>query len=92
MAHVPEQIDVRAFRRRTGLSQARFAQQFGFALDALRNWERKRRQPDLCARAFLIVIDREPDAVRRALAIPARRATRRSPRRPATTSSRSLSD
>ena len=42
VAHVPEQIDVRAIRRRTGLSQARFARQFGFALDALRNWEQNR--------------------------------------------------
>ena len=39
-------------------------------LDALRNWEQGRRQPDVCARAFLVVIDREPEAVRRALAMP----------------------
>ena len=67
VAHVPEGIDVKAIRRRTGLSQARFAARFGFALDALRNWEQGRRQPDLSARAFLTVIEREPDAVQRAL-------------------------
>lgn len=43
------------------------AARFGFSLDALRNWEQGRRQPDLSARAFLTVIEREPDAVRRAL-------------------------
>lgn len=68
VAHVPRRIDVRAVRRRVGLSQARFAARFGFSLDALRNWEQGRRQPDLAARAFLTVIDREPDAVLRALA------------------------
>lgn len=73
VAHVPEQVDVRAVRRRTGLSQVKFSTAFGFALDALRNWEQGRRQPDVCARAFLVVIDREPEAVRRALAQPVER-------------------
>lgn len=67
VAHVPDRIDVKAIRRRTGLSQARFAARFGFALDALRNWEQGRRQPDISARAFLTVIEREPEAVQRAL-------------------------
>jgi len=35
IAHVPRRIDVRAVRRRIGLSQARFAARFGFSLDAL---------------------------------------------------------
>ncbi len=68
VAHVPEAIDVKAIRRRTGLSQAKFATQFGFSIDALRNWEQGRRQPDLTARAFLLVIEQEPDMVRRVLA------------------------
>ena len=68
VAHVPEQVDVKAVRRKVGLSQAKFATQFGFSIDAVRNWEQGRRQPDVAARAFLMVIDREPDAVRRALA------------------------
>ncbi len=67
VAHVPSRIDVKAIRRRTGLSQQKFAARFGFALSALRNWEQGRRQPDPAARAFLKVIDREPEAVSRAL-------------------------
>lgn len=67
VAHVPEAIDVKAVRQGTGLSQAKFATQFGFSLDAIRNWEQGRRQPELAARALLMVIEREPDAVRRAL-------------------------
>jgi len=68
VAHVPEQVDVAAIRKRLGLSQGEFAAQFGFKLDAVQNWEQGRRRPDGAARAFLRVIEREPDAVQRALA------------------------
>ncbi len=67
VAHVPDRIDVKAIRRKVGLSQARFAARFGFALDAVRNWEQGRRQPDQAARAFLMVIDREPEMVQQVL-------------------------
>lgn len=66
-AHVPDAIDVRALRERFGLSQAGFARRFGFRLDAVQNWEQGRRRPAGAARAFLKVIEREPEAVRRAL-------------------------
>jgi putative transcriptional regulator len=66
-AHVPEEIDVAAIRRRLGMSQGEFAARFGFKLDALQNWEQGRRRPDGAARAFLRVIEREPEAVQRAL-------------------------
>lgn len=65
--HVPPVIDVRAIRKRTGLSQERFAHRFGLSPAAVRDWEQKRRNPDPAARALLIVIDREPEAVERAL-------------------------
>ncbi len=68
VAHVPDEVDVAAIRRRLGLSQNDFAARFGFRLDALQNWEQGRRRPDGAARAFLRVIEREPDAVLRALA------------------------
>jgi putative transcriptional regulator len=66
--HVPEEIDVKAIRRKLGMSQAKFAASFGFGIDAVQNWEQGRRRPEGAARAFLRVIEREPDAVRRALA------------------------
>jgi putative transcriptional regulator len=66
--HVPAEIDVKAIRRKLGMSQAQFAASFGFALDAVQNWEQGRRRPEGAARAFLKVIEREPEAVRRALA------------------------
>ncbi|MDO9473652.1 MAG: helix-turn-helix domain-containing protein [Caulobacter sp.] len=66
--HVPAQIDVKAIRARTGLSQDRFANRFGFNAATLRDWEQGRRQPEPTARVLLTVIDREPEAVERALA------------------------
>ena len=66
--HVPAEVDVRAIRKKLGMSQARFAAAFGFGLDAVQNWEQGRRRPEGAARAFLKVIAHEPDAVRRALA------------------------
>ena len=68
IAHVPEVLDVKAIRSRLGLTQAAFAARFGFDLRAVENWEQGRRQPERPARAFLRVIEREPDAVLRALA------------------------
>ncbi len=68
VVHVPENVDVKAIRRRLGLSQRRFADRFGFKLDAVQNWEQGRRRPEGAARAFLRVIEREPEAVERALA------------------------
>jgi putative transcriptional regulator len=67
VVHVPYQVDVKAIRKRLGLSQRQFATRFGFRLDAVQNWERGRRAPTGAARAFLTVIDREPEAVQRAL-------------------------
>jgi putative transcriptional regulator len=50
------------------MTQAQFAATFGFGLGAVQNWEQGRRRPEGAARAFLKVIEREPEAVRRALA------------------------
>lgn len=67
VVHPPVRVDVKAIRARTGLSQAAFADRYGFSLDSIQNWESKRREPTGAARLFLTVIDREPDAVERAL-------------------------
>ena len=65
--HVPESIDVRAIRRKAGMSQDEFARHFGVSRRTVQEWEQGRRAPSGSARAFLTVIDREPEAVRRAL-------------------------
>jgi putative transcriptional regulator len=56
------------------MSQSEFAKAFRIPLGTLRDWEQHRRDPDQAAQAYLEVIAREPDAVRRALARAAKAA------------------
>ena len=65
---VPPRINVKQVRRKLGMSQNDFADQFGISPATLRNWEQGRRQPDGPARVLLTIIDREPAAVQRVLA------------------------
>ena len=65
--HVPQRIDVKAIRAKLGMTQQQFAARFGFSVNTLRHWEQGLRQPEGPARAYLQVIDREPDAVQKAL-------------------------
>ncbi|SFU83235.1 putative transcriptional regulator [Methylobacterium sp. 174MFSha1.1] len=65
--HVPAEVDVRAIRKATGLTQVEFAQRFGFPIGTLRDLEQGRAQPDSSTRAYLTVISRDPGAVQRAL-------------------------
>ena len=65
--HVPAEIDVRAIRASLGLTQAAFAQRFGFPIGTLRDLEQGRARPDSSTRAYLLVIQRDPQAVQRAL-------------------------
>ena len=66
--HVPATVDVRKIRARLGLSQEAFAETYGFALSAVRDWEQGRRKPERSARILLKIVDKEPEAVTRALA------------------------
>lgn len=66
--HVPTRVNVKKIRARLGLSQESFAQTYGFALSAVRDWEQGRRQPDRSARILLKVVEKEPEAVTRVLA------------------------
>jgi putative transcriptional regulator len=67
----PASVDVRTVREKLHLSQSEFAARFGFTASAVRQWEQGRRQPHGPARVLLTIIDREPNAVRRALAVAA---------------------
>lgn len=66
--HVPEKVDVKRIRRQLGLSQESFARTYGFALSAVRDWEQGRRKPERSARILLKIVEKEPEAVSRALA------------------------
>lgn len=65
--HVPETIDVKAIRTKLAMTQEEFAGRFGFSVNTLRHWEQGLRQPEGPTRAYLLVIDRAPKAVQKAL-------------------------
>jgi putative transcriptional regulator len=65
--HIPQEIDVKAIRAKLGMTQHEFAASFGFSIKTLQHWEQKHRAPEGPTRAYLLVIDRDPDAVQRAL-------------------------
>jgi len=60
--------DVRALRRKLGLSQAQFASKFGFSVRTIQEWEQGRAIPDRPARILLRVIEKSPKTVERAVA------------------------
>ncbi|HEY5238678.1 MAG TPA: hypothetical protein VIJ62_09890 [Rhizomicrobium sp.] len=66
--HIPEDLNVKAIRQATGLTQEAFALRYGFNLGRLRDLEQKRTHPDSVVRAYLLVIQKNPKAVSKALA------------------------
>ena len=58
--HVPVEIDVKAIRAKTGLSQKDFSSTFGFGFDQLKQWEQKRSRPVQALRAYLLLIESDP--------------------------------
>lgn len=67
VVHVPAKVNVGAIRKHLRLTQKGFANQYGFALSAVRDWEQGRRNPERTARILLKIIERDPVAVNRAL-------------------------
>lgn len=67
MIYVPSAVDVKAIRTKLGLSQADFADRYGFSRRTIQEWEQGRALPDSAVRAYLTVIERGPRAVERAL-------------------------
>jgi len=58
---------VKTMRRALGITQEEFASRYHLPLGTLRDWEQGRSEPDQPARAYLTVIARDPEGVRRAL-------------------------
>lgn len=58
---------VKTLRRALELTQEEFAARYGIPLGTLRDWEQGRSAPDQPARAYLTVIARDPEGVRKAL-------------------------
>lgn len=66
-AHNVEYPEAKAIRKKTGLSQVKFSEKYGIALQTLRQWESGRRNPVGPAATLLRVIAKSPKAVEEAL-------------------------
>lgn len=64
MRRVPR---VKLLRRRLAMTQTEFAAAFHLPVSTLRDWEQYRSMPDAPARALLLAIERDPEAMRRLL-------------------------
>ena len=62
------EIDVRAIRAASGVTQAGFAAAYEFSLRTLEEWERGAKRPSGPVMTLLRAIKGDPEGVRRALA------------------------
>lgn len=68
VVHEFSPIDVKNVRAKMGMSQNEFASAFGISVSTLRHWERGDRVPQGPALVLLNVVEKEPQAVLKALA------------------------
>ena len=61
------QVNVKKLREKLGLTQEAFAEKYRIPVGTLRDWEQCRKNPDAPARAYLLVIQRDPEAVAKLL-------------------------
>jgi len=64
---IPAEIDVKGIRKRTRMSQADFAATYGFSVSQVRDWEQGRTRPLAAMRAYVLLIERDPQGVMEAL-------------------------
>jgi len=69
LAHFQQAVDVKAIREKLLLTQAQFATTFHLSLATVQAWEQGQSLPDPVARTLLRVIERNPEAVKDALAV-----------------------
>ncbi len=62
-----ESVQIKKIREGLKQSQSEFAFMIGVSPSTLRNWEQGLRQPEGPARALLRVVERDPEAVLKAL-------------------------
>lgn len=65
---VLKNVDVQKIRKKLHMTREEFSNVFGFSVRTLEKWERHERQPESAARAYLMVIRKNPNAVKKALA------------------------
>ena len=67
LERMPKVPRIVTLRRALKLSQEEFSARYHIPVGTLRDWEQGRKEPDAAAKAFLRVIAREPETVRKAL-------------------------
>lgn len=65
--HVPQEIDIKAIRSHVGMTQKDFAWTFGFSVDQIKQWEQGRSRPLDANRAYLMLIQANPEKIAKAL-------------------------
>ena len=68
-ADMAPEIDVRALRRKAGMTQTQFAEAFAFSVRTLQEWERGAKRPSGPAKTLLRAIRADPAGLKRALAV-----------------------
>ncbi len=63
------EVQVKRIRQKVGLTQNAFATVLGVSVSGLRKWEQGQREPHGAALTLLRVMDREPEAVIRAIRV-----------------------
>ena len=67
IVHKPKPVDVKAIRKKAGMTQKQFSDVFGLSVGTLRHWEQGARNPQGPALVLLNVMDKNPKAVLEAL-------------------------
>ena len=60
--------DIRAIRRRLGLSQSEFSKCIDVSVETIRNWEQGKRSPTGAAKSLLKILDKAPEVALKVLA------------------------
>ena len=60
---IPKMMDVKAIRKKIGMTQKKFSEAFGFDINSVASWESGRRNPDKSARILLKMINKNPAMV-----------------------------
>lgn len=66
-AHTPEQLMLRATRKKLGLSQSNFAQLIRTPVGTLRDWEQGRFSPPGSVMCLIKIADKRPEVIREVL-------------------------
>ena len=64
-----ETVDAKAIRAKYKMTQADMAMVLGTSLSGYKKWEQGQRRPSGVALTLLKIMDKEPEAVKRALAV-----------------------